>query len=39
MIFRRSYGDLNGIEQRLIEILGSREGYNGATWCCAGRAA
>ena len=29
MIFRRAYVDLAGIEQRLIEILGSRVGYNG----------
>ena len=29
MIFRRTYGDLNGMEQRLIAILGTREGYNG----------
>ena len=30
VIFRRAYGDLDGIEQRLIEILGGREGYNGS---------
>ena len=29
VIFRRAYVDLAGIEQRLIEILGSRVGYNG----------
>jgi hypothetical protein len=29
VIFRRAYVDLAGIEQRLIEILGSRAGYNG----------
>jgi hypothetical protein len=29
VIFRRSYRDLAGIEQRLIEVLGSREGYSG----------
>jgi hypothetical protein len=29
VIFRRAYVDLMGIEQRLIEILGSRVGYNG----------
>jgi hypothetical protein len=28
VIFRRTYGDLRGMEQRLIEILGSRAGYN-----------
>ena len=30
VIFRSTYVDLDGVEQRLIEILGSREGYNGA---------
>ena len=30
VIFRRAYGDIAGIEQRLIEILGGREGYNGS---------
>ncbi len=29
VLFRRAYGDLLGVEQRLIEIIGSREGYNG----------
>jgi hypothetical protein len=29
VLFRRGYGDLLGVEQRLIEIIGSREGYNG----------
>jgi hypothetical protein len=29
VIFRRAYVDLAGIEQRLIQILGSRVGYNG----------
>jgi hypothetical protein len=29
VIFRRAYVDLKGIEQRLIEVVGSREGYNG----------
>jgi len=29
VIFRRSYRDLHGMERRLIQILGSREGYNG----------
>lgn len=30
VIFRRAYVDLRGLEERLIELLGSREGYNGA---------
>lgn len=30
VIFRRAYVDLRGIEDRLIEIIGTREGYNGA---------
>src|SRR5262245_7962560 len=30
VIFRGAYVDLRGVEERLIEILGSREGYNGA---------
>jgi hypothetical protein len=30
VIFRRAYVDLRGVEERLIEIRGSREGYNGA---------
>ena len=29
MLFRRYYGDLKGIEQRLIGILGSRAGFSG----------
>jgi len=29
VLFRRAYVDLAGVEQRLIEILGSREGYSG----------
>ena len=29
VIFRRAYVDLMGMEQRLIEILGSRRGYSG----------
>ncbi len=29
VIFRRSYHDLHGMERRLIQIVGSREGYNG----------
>lgn len=29
VIFRRAYVDLRGIEERLIEINGSRQGYNG----------
>jgi Terminase large subunit, T4likevirus-type, N-terminal len=29
VIFRRTYGDLATAERRLIEILGSREGYHG----------
>lgn len=30
VIFRRAYVDLRGLEQRLLEILGNREGYNAA---------
>jgi len=30
VLFRRFYGDLLGIEQRLMRILGSRAGYNGS---------
>jgi len=30
VIFRRAYVDLAGIEQRLLEILGSRDGYSGS---------
>src|SRR5262245_39885135 len=30
VIFRRAYVDLRGVEQRLIEILASRDGYNAA---------
>lgn len=30
VIFRRAYVDLRGIEERLLEITGSRDGYNGA---------
>jgi len=30
VIFRRAYVDLRGVEQRLIEILGRRDGYNAA---------
>jgi hypothetical protein len=30
VIFRRAYVDLRGVEERLIEIRGTREGYNGA---------
>jgi len=29
VLFRSTYVDLAGVEQRLIEILGSREGYSG----------
>jgi hypothetical protein len=29
VIFRRAYGDLRGIERRLIGMLGGRDGYNG----------
>jgi hypothetical protein len=29
VIFRRAYVDLRGVEERLIEINGSRQGYNG----------
>lgn len=29
VIFRRAYVDLRGIEERLVEINGSRDGYNG----------
>lgn len=29
VLFRRTYKNLNGIEQRLVAILGSRDGYNG----------
>lgn len=29
VIFRRAYVDLRGVEERLVEILGNREGYNG----------
>jgi hypothetical protein len=28
VIFRRAYVDLRGVEERLLEVLGSREGYN-----------
>jgi hypothetical protein len=28
LIFRRAYTDLSGFEQRLLEILGNRRGYN-----------
>jgi Terminase large subunit, T4likevirus-type, N-terminal len=28
VIFRRNFVDLRGVEQRLIEMVGSREGYN-----------
>jgi hypothetical protein len=35
VIFRRAYVDLNGMEQRLIAILGTRAGYNRTTWCCS----
>lgn len=30
VIFRRAYVDLRGVEERLLEIRGSRNGYNGA---------
>jgi hypothetical protein len=30
VIFRRAYVDLRGIEERLIDILGGRDGYNAA---------
>lgn len=30
VIFRRAYVDLRGVEERLIEIRGTRDGYNGA---------
>lgn len=30
VIFRRAYVDLRGVEERLIEVRGSRDGYNGA---------
>ena len=30
VIFRRAYVDLRGVEERLIEILGRRDGYNAA---------
>jgi hypothetical protein len=30
VIFRRAYRDLGGIAQRLVEILGGHEGYNGS---------
>lgn len=30
VIFRRAYVDLRGVEERLLEILGNRDGYNGA---------
>jgi hypothetical protein len=30
VIFRRAFGDLRGVEERLVELLGTREGYNGA---------
>jgi hypothetical protein len=30
VIFRRAYVDLRGVEERLLEILGNREGYNAA---------
>lgn len=39
LIFRRSYRNLEGIEQRLIKILGNRQGYNGQSmsWQGEGR--
>jgi hypothetical protein len=30
VIFRRAYVDLRGVEERLLEIRGTRDGYNGA---------
>lgn len=30
VIFRRAYVDLRGIEDRMVEIIGSRDGYNAA---------
>lgn len=30
VIFRRAYVDLRGVEERLLEIRGTRSGYNGA---------
>jgi len=30
VIFRRAYVDLRGVEERLIDVRGTREGYNGA---------
>lgn len=30
VIFRRAYVDLRGVEERLLEILGTRDGYNAA---------
>lgn len=30
VIFRRAYVDLRGVEERLIGMIGSRDGYNGA---------
>jgi hypothetical protein len=38
VIFRRAYVDLNGMEQRLIEIRGTPRATTGTTWCCSARA-